>query len=93
MVVDNKVVYEHTLGYANASTAEPITPETVFRLASLSKAFATAVAGVLVNDGRFSWDTRLADVLPFFKLKDAAAAEKATVRDILGQRLGLPRSY
>ncbi|MGO4702326.1 serine hydrolase domain-containing protein [Dyella sp. 2RAB6] len=92
IVVDNKVAYEHTIGYANASTQEPITPETVFRLASLSKAFATAVAGVLVNDGRFSWDTKLADVLPFFKLKDAAAAEKATVRDILGQRLGLPRN-
>ena len=92
VVVDDKVVFEHTLGYANASTQEPVTPDTVFRLASLSKAFATAVAGVLVNDGKFSWDTKLADVLPFFKLKDAAAAEKATVRDILGQRLGLPRN-
>lgn len=92
VVVDDKVVFEHTLGYANATTQEPVTPETVFRLASLSKAFATAVAGLLVSDGRFSWDTKLADVLPFFKLKDAAAAEKATVRDILGQRLGLPRN-
>lgn len=92
VVIDDKVVYEHTLGYANATTQEAITPETVFRLASLSKAFATAVAGVLVNDGKLSWDTKLADVLPFFKLKDAAAAEKATVRDILGQRLGLPRN-
>jgi beta-lactamase class C len=92
VVVDDKVVFEHTLGYANATTQEPVTPETVFRLASLSKAFATAVAGLLISDGRFDWDTKLADVLPFFKLKDAAAAEKATVRDILGQRLGLPRN-
>ncbi|SFS07691.1 beta-lactamase class C [Dyella sp. OK004] len=92
VVIDDKVVYEHTLGYANATTQEAITPETVFRLASLSKAFATAVTGVLVNDGKLSWDTKLADVLPFFKLKDATAAEKATVRDILGQRLGLPRN-
>ncbi|WP_266169961.1 serine hydrolase domain-containing protein [Dyella subtropica] len=92
VVIDDKVVYEHTFGYANATTQEPITPETVFRLASLSKAFATALTGVLVNDGKLSWDTKLADVLPFFKLKDAQAAEKATVRDILGQRLGLPRN-
>ncbi|MFC4764069.1 serine hydrolase domain-containing protein [Dyella koreensis] len=92
VVIDDKVAYEHTLGYANATTQEAVTPETVFRLASLSKAFATAVTGVLVNDGKLSWDTKLADVLPFFKLKDAAAAEKATVRDILGQRLGLPRN-
>ncbi|TBR40337.1 MULTISPECIES: serine hydrolase domain-containing protein [Dyella] len=92
VVVDDKVVFEGTVGYANATTQEPITPETVFRLASLSKAFATAVTGVLVGDGKLSWDTKLADVLPYFKLKDAQAAEQATVRDILGQRLGLPRN-
>lgn len=92
VVVDDKVVFEGTIGYANAATQEPITPETVFRLASLSKAFATAVTGVLVDDGKLSWDTKLADVLPYFKLKDAQAAEQATVRDILGQRLGLPRN-
>ncbi|WP_266158561.1 serine hydrolase domain-containing protein [Dyella silvatica] len=92
IVIDDKVVYEHTLGYANAATREPITPDTVFRLASLSKAFATALTGVLVSDGKFDWDTKLIDVLPFFKLKDAQAANQATVRDILGQRLGLPRN-
>ena len=92
VVVDDKVVFEHTVGYANAATKEPVTPDTVFRLASLSKAFATAVTGVLVDDGKLSWDTKLADVLPFFKLKDAQASSQATVQDILGQRLGLPRN-
>ncbi|WP_243039120.1 serine hydrolase domain-containing protein [Dyella sedimenti] len=92
IVLDDKVVFEDTLGYANAATREPVTPETVFRLASLSKAFATALTGMLVEDGKLSWDTRLAAVLPFFKLKSDAAAEQATVRDILGQRLGLPKN-
>lgn len=92
VVVDDKVVFEHTLGYADAATREPVTPDTVFRLASLSKAFATAVTGVMVEDGKLGWDTKLADVLPFFKLKDAQASNQATVRDILGQRLGLPRN-
>ncbi|HEY9133930.1 MAG TPA: serine hydrolase domain-containing protein [Dyella sp.] len=92
VVVDDKVVFEHTLGYADAATGEPVTPDTVFRLASLSKAFATAVTGVLVDDGKLGWDTKLTDVLPFFKLKDAQASNLATVRDILGQRLGLPRN-
>ena len=92
VVVDDKVVFEHTLGYADAATQEPVTPDTVFRLASLSKAFATAVTGVMVEDGKLGWDTKLVDVLPFFKLKDAQASNQATVRDILGQRLGLPRN-
>ena len=92
VVVDDQVVYERTLGYANAATQEPVTPDTVFRLASLSKAFATAITSILVRDGKLSWDTRLASVLPYFKLKDAEASEQATVGDILGQRLGLPHN-
>jgi beta-lactamase class C len=92
MVIDGKVVYEGTVGYADAATKEPVTPDTVFRLASLSKAFATAITGLLVDDGVLSWDTKLVDVLPYFKLKDMQAASQATVSDILGQRLGLPRN-
>jgi beta-lactamase class C len=92
VVYDDKVVYEHTSGYADAASGTRVTPDTVFRLASLSKAFATALAGLLVDDGRFGWDTKLVDVLPFFKLKDAQASSEATVRDILGQRIGLPRN-
>ncbi|MBB6245241.1 beta-lactamase class C [Rhodanobacter sp. A1T4] len=92
VVIDNKVAFERTVGYADASTQKPITPDTVFRLASLSKAFATALAGLLVQDGKLSWDTKLVDVLPYFKLKDAQAGATATVSDILGQRLGLPRN-
>ena len=92
VVIDDKVVFEGTIGYADATTREPVTPTTVFRLASLSKAFATALTGLLVDDGKLSWDTRLIDVLPYFKLKDTQAAEQATVSDILGQKIGLPRN-
>ena len=92
VVIGDKVVFEGTIGYANAATREPVTPTTVFRLASLSKAFATAITGLLVDDGKLSWDTKLVDVLPYFKLKDMQAAAQATVSDILGQRLGLPRN-
>jgi beta-lactamase class C len=86
------VVFEGTVGYANAATREPVTPTTVFRLASLSKAFATAVTGLLVDDGKLQWDTRLIDVLPYFKLKNMQEADQATVSDILGQKIGLPRN-
>jgi beta-lactamase class C len=92
VVIDDKVVFEGTVGYADASTKQPTTPDTVFRLASLSKAFAATLTGLLVDDGKLSWDTKLMDVLPYFKLKDVQAASQATVSDILGQRLGLPRN-
>ena len=92
VVVDDKVVFEDTLGYADAQDKEPITPDTVFRLASLSKAFATGLTAILVQDGKLAWDTRLVNVLPFFKLKNMPDTQRATVADILGQRLGLPRN-
>ena len=92
VVVNDKVAFERTLGYANVATQQPVTPTTVFRLASLSKAFATALTGLLIEDGRFGWDTKLVDSLPFFQLKNAQASGEVTVRDILGQRLGLPHN-
>lgn len=92
VVIDGKVVYEGTVGYTDTTTKQPVTPDTVFRLASLSKAFAATIAGLLVDDGKLGWDTKLVDVLPYFKLKDMQAAAQATVGDILGQRLGLPRN-
>ncbi|HEV7122491.1 MAG TPA: serine hydrolase domain-containing protein [Rhodanobacter sp.] len=92
VVSDGKVVFEGTIGYADAATREPVLPTTVFRLASLSKAFATALTGLLVDDGALNWDTRLIDVLPYFKLKDVHAADQATISDILGQKLGLPHN-
>ncbi len=92
VVINDKVRYERTIGYADANTGAKVGPDTVFRLASLSKAFATALTGVLVRQGVLSWDTRLSTVLPFFKLRDAHAAQQATVRDILSQSIGLPHN-
>ena len=92
VVVNDKVVFEGTIGYADAADKEPVKPDTVFRLASLSKAFATGLTAVLVQDGKLAWDTRLVNVLPFFKLKNVPDTQQATVADILGQRIGLPRN-
>lgn len=92
VVVGGKVRYERSIGYADAGTREPVTPETVFRVASLSKAFASALAGLLVRQGRLTWDTRIADVLPFFRLKDDAATRRLRLRDLLSQRTGLPHN-
>lgn len=91
VIVDGHVRYERTLGYADTETGERVRPATVFRIASLSKAFASALVGQMVHDGRLHWDTHLINVLPFFDLSSSGATQKATVADILGQRLGLPR--
>ena len=92
IVKDDKVLLERGIGYANASSREPVTANTVFRLASLSKAFATAMAALMVKDGVISWDTKIANVLPTFQLADVNASQKVTVADILSHRVGLPHN-
>ncbi|MHB8385143.1 MAG: serine hydrolase domain-containing protein [Metallibacterium sp.] len=92
VIVDNKVRWQRTMGYADAVTGAKVTPHTVFRIASLSKAFASALTGLLVQDGTFGWNTRIEQALPFFMLKNAEYARSATIADILSQRLGLPHN-
>jgi beta-lactamase class C len=92
IIKDDKVLLERGIGFADWNTREPVSGETVFRLASLSKAFATALTGVLVEDGLMRWDTKVAGMLPTFTLNDVTSAQKLTVRDILSHRVGLPHN-
>ena len=92
IVKDDQVLLERGIGYADWTTREPVAADTAFRLASLSKAFATAMAGILVHDGIMSWDTKIAGVLPTFTLADVAGSQKLTVRDIMSHRVGLPHN-
>jgi beta-lactamase class C len=92
IVQGDKVLLQRGIGYADARAEAPVTPDTVFRLASLSKAFSSAAAALLIKDGAFSWDTRITSVVPSFELSDANESNKLTVRDILSQRAGLPHN-
>ncbi|MCW5579366.1 MAG: beta-lactamase family protein [Dokdonella sp.] len=92
VVKDDKVLLERGIGLADAGSGEAVTPTTVFRLASLSKAFATTITGLLVADGRLQWDTRVADLLPTFALSNEAAGSRLTVQDVLSHRVGLPHN-
>ena len=92
IVKDDRVLLERGIGFSDWSTRAPVTSDTVFRLASLSKAFATALTGLLVDDGLLHWDTKVASALPTFALNDAAATQRLSVADILSQRAGLPHN-
>ena len=92
IVKDDQVLLERGIGFADWKSREPVSGDTVFRLASLSKAFATAMSGLLVEDGRLRWDTKIAKELPAFTLSNEGAAQRLTVRDILSHRVGLPHN-
>ena len=89
IVQRGRVVYEQGYGITDMQRPEPVDIHTVFRLASLSKSFASALTGVLVNDGRLHWNDSVIHYVPSFRLPSAAATSEVTVEDVLGQRTGL----
>ena len=68
---------------------EPITPDTLFPLASCSKAFTTTLLAMLVDDGQLAWDDSVHKYLPDFHLSDPNADALLTIRDLLCHRCGL----
>lgn len=92
-IVQNGVVLsERGYGITDVNNAEPVDNHTVFRLASLSKAFAGTVSGMLVNEGRMRWDTHITDYMPSLQLSSPGAAQQLTVAQVLSHQVGLGKN-
>lgn len=89
IVKDGKVVFQKGYGVAKQGTTTPVDEKTLYAIASNSKAFTSAIMGMLVQEGKISWDDKVRKHLPYFALYDTYAGENATIRDILSHRVGL----
>lgn len=89
IVHNGRVLTAKGYGVTDVSAPQTIDSHTVFRLASLSKAFAGTLAGLLVNDGSLRWDSKVSDYVPNFRLSDPLATQRVTVADLLSHRVGL----
>ena len=89
IVKDGKVLTARGYGTTDVDTGEGVNPHTVFRLASLSKAFAGTVTGLLVSEGALRWDSHVSDYMPEFQLSRPGAAQQLTVAEVLSHRVGL----
>jgi beta-lactamase class C len=90
IVQGGRVLSARGYGVTDISNPQMVDAHTVFRLASLSKAFAGTMAGLLVNDGTLRWDSKITDYVPGFQLSTPEATRKLTVADVLSHRVGLP---
>jgi CubicO group peptidase (beta-lactamase class C family) len=84
-------VYVGGFGLRNARSGLPVTTDTLFAIASATKAFTATAAGILVDEKRLDLDKPVREYLPRFRLMDAVATEHMTMRDLLCHRSGLPR--
>jgi len=91
---DKNVLWSKGYGYRSDETEEkiPMDEHTVFQIASVSKSFTTALIATLVDEGKLSWDDRVKDILPDFKMKDPWATENARIKDFTCHRAGLQAS-
>lgn len=84
------MVYERGFGVRELGKPEPITPETVFQIASLSKSLSSTLVAAVVGDGTTTWDATIGGIEPGFALSDPWVSEQVTIRDMLCHRSGLP---
>jgi CubicO group peptidase (beta-lactamase class C family) len=83
---DGEVVFEHASGPADAESKSPCTPQTNFRMASVSKQFTATAVMLLVDRGKISLDDKLTTFFPGFP----AYGNKITVKHLLTHTSGLP---
>lgn len=90
VVYDDATVYERGYGVRRTGADDPVTPDTVFQLASLSKPISATVMAGLVGDGVFDWDDPIAGYTDDFALSDAWVTDNVTFADLFAHRSGLP---
>lgn len=90
IVQDGQIVHLKVFGVADVQSQAPLTPETVFPLASLTKTFTSALMARLVDAGLIQWDDPVRQYLPDFHLFNENDADQFTIRDLLAHRSGLP---
>jgi len=89
IVKDGKVVHSKGYGVRRIGEAAPVTPETLFRIASNTKAFTSAALAILVDEKRIRWDDPVVQHLPAFQMYDPYVTREMTIRDLLTHRSGL----
>jgi CubicO group peptidase (beta-lactamase class C family) len=62
---------------------------TLYAIASNSKAFTSAIMAMLVQEGKLSWNDKVKTYLPYFELYDPYISQEVTIRDLLSHRVGL----
>lgn len=89
VVKDGKVIHSKGYGLASKETGAKVDENTLFSIASNSKAFTTTALGMLVDRGQLNWTDKVVDYIPEFKMYDPYITEHFTILDLITHRSGL----
>ena len=91
VVKDDSVIYARGFGVTELGGSEPVNEQTMFAIASTTKAFTAAALGMLVDQGLIDWDNPVGTHMPRFEVEDPYISREVTIRDLLIHRTGLAR--
>jgi CubicO group peptidase (beta-lactamase class C family) len=90
VVKDGKVVSAGAVGTRKAGVKIPVTINDRFHLGSDTKAMTALLAAMLVEEGKFRWDTTPADIFPEFARKMDPRFRRVTLEQLLSHTSGIP---
>ena len=85
----DSLVFSKGYGYANIDKKTAVDGNTLFAVASNSKAFTATAIAQLVEQGKLQWDDKVIDYLPYFRMYDDYVTNHFTITDLLCHRSGL----
>jgi CubicO group peptidase (beta-lactamase class C family) len=88
---DDQILFNKN--YGTRDLVNPITSNSLYNIASLTKAFTGACMAKLVYEKKIKWDDLVVDYLPDFKLADPYITNHLTIEDLLTHRSGLGTFY
>jgi CubicO group peptidase (beta-lactamase class C family) len=90
VVQGDEVLSAQGFGVREVGGSEPVDADTVFQIASLSKAVGATVVSRSVSQGEVAWEDTVQQYLPWFTLKDKETGRAVTIADMYSHRSGLP---
>lgn len=89
IVKDGEIVFSKGYGLKEEGKNNIPDGNTLYAIASNSKAFTSALVAMLVQEGKLDWNDKVVDYLPYFELYDSWVSKEMTIRDLLSHRCGL----
>ncbi len=91
IVYKDQLVYARGFGYRDIEEELPVTPNTLFHIASNTKLFTSVAIGLLVEDGKLEWDKPVRKWAPQLEFYNNELNNSVTIRDMLAHRTGISR--
>ena len=89
IVKDGRIIHAKGYGVKSVETREPVDEYTSFAIASNSKAFTTTALAILVDEGKITWQDRVVDHIPEFRMYNEYVTQNFNIQDLLTHRSGL----